>query len=338
MEGDKLPRVSIIIPMRNEEAYIGTCLQSVVEQDYPVTLLEVLIVDGMSEDSSRNIVQSFSNNCPYIRLLENAEKATTCALNIGIREATGDIIIRVDAHCLIEPDYVRSCVRELGNTDADNVGGPMRPIGKSFVQKAIALAMSHPFGVGGGRFHYSEKEMFVDTVYLGAYRREVFERIGLYDEEAHYSEDDELNYRITRSGGRILLSPRIRSHYYPRTSLAGLWRQFFSYGMGKTRTMRKHGRPITWRQLIPPFFVLSLIAGFVGFLADTRFALLLFGVLGSYFMLAVIAAAKIGMREGRRFFLIMPVVFAVIHASYGMGFLTGIAISYWADPILKGKA
>jgi glycosyltransferase involved in cell wall biosynthesis len=319
-----LPMVSVIVPMRNEEQHIARCLESVACQDYPKDLMEVLVIDGMSEDTSREIVTDYVRRYSFIRLLHNPGRATTTALNKGIVESQGQIIIRADAHCSLEPDYIHCCVNALLSTGAENVGGLMRPIGTTFLETAIGLGMSSPFGIGSGRFHYSEKAMFVDTVYLGAYPREVFDKIGLYDEMAHYSEDDELNYRLIKSGGKIFLSPQIKSQYYPRSSLSALWKQYLNYGWGKVRTIKKHGRPASWRHLVPPVFVISVIGSLLLFAVNPAFGWLTIGICGSYLISAIFVSAKICFRESWKFFPVLPIIFATLHLSYGIGFLTGI--------------
>jgi glycosyltransferase involved in cell wall biosynthesis len=317
------PMVSVIIPVRNEEQYITQCLQSVIDQDYPKDLMEVLVIDGMSQDSSREIVGDFVTANSFVKLLQNPKQSTTSALNMGINESTGHIIIRIDAHCSVNPDYVRCCVNALEQTGAENVGGLMRPVGTTFMEKVVAFATCSPFGIGSGRFHYCEKEMYVDTVYLGAYRRETFERIGLYDEKAHYAEDDELNFRLVKSGGKIFLTPRIRSTYYPRSSLSALWKQYYNYGRGKVRTIKKHGRLASWRHIVPPVLVLSVI---ISLLLAVNPALWwpIAGICGSYVVSAILVSATICFREGWQYFPVLPIVFTTIHVGYGTGFLMGI--------------
>lgn len=319
-----LPKVSVIIPMRNEEKYIGKCLQSVIDQDYPRNLVEILVIDGMSDDGSRKIVSNFSQRYSNIKLIDNPEVATVCALNKGISESKGSIIIRVDAHCYIKSDYILQCVSALMQTGADNVGGLMRPIGMDFIGKAVAFAMSSPFGMGSGRFHYAEKEIFVDTVYLGCYRRKVFNKIGMYDEQLHYSEDDELNYRLIKDGGKIFLTPKIKSHYYCRSSLSSLWRQYYNYGYGKVRTLKKHKGLPSWRHVAPPTFVLSIIGSSVLWVVNSIFGWLLLAVSSGYLGLSITTSFKISFQKGWRYFLVLPITFGVIHFSYGIGFLYGI--------------
>jgi len=321
--------------MRNEERYIAQCLASVVRQNYPKDLTEVLVIDGMSQDSSREIVRAFVRKYVFVKLLNNSKKVTTSALNKGIMESKGRIIVRVDAHCVIAPDYITCCVDALQRTGAENVGGLMRPIGTTFLEKGIAVAMSSPFGVGFGKFHYSEKEMFVDTVYLGAYRREVFEKTGLYDEEAYYGEDDELNYRLIKSGGRIFLSPTIRSQYFPRSSLLALCKQYYRYGRGKTWTIRKHGRLGSWGHLMPATFVLSIILSIVLYIVNPVFGWLIAGIGGSYFISASLVSAKNALKEGWEYLPILPLIFSTLHFSYGIGFLEGIISMYFFDSFGK---
>jgi glycosyltransferase involved in cell wall biosynthesis len=326
-----LPTVSVIIPMRNEEQHIAGCLESVAYQEYPKDLMEVLVIDGMSEDTSREIVTDYTMKYSFIRLLYNPGRATTSALNKGIVESQGQIIVRVDAHCSLEPDYIHSCVNALIETKAENVGGLMRPTGTTFLEKAIGLAISSPFGIGGGKFHYCEKEMFVDTVYLGAYPRKVFDNIGLYDENAHYSEDDELNYRLIKSGGKIFLSPQIKSRYYPRSSLSALWRQYLNYGWGKVRTIKKHGKPAAWRHLAPPVFLVSVIGSLLLFVFNPTFWWLTAGICGSYIVSATLVSAKTSFNKGWKYFPVLPLVFATLHISYGTGFLLGTFQFYFFD-------
>jgi len=321
---DNGPTVSVIIPVRNEEQHIARCLESVVQQDYPKDLMEVLVVDGMSGDSSREIVSTFSNRYPFIRLLRNPKQVTAAALNKGISQSKGQLILRVDAHCFIEPDYIRLCLRTLEETGADNVGGVVIPIGTSLMQEAIGFALSSFFGIGSGRFYHCDAGMFIDTVSFGAYRREVFERIGLYDEDALFGEDDDLNYRLTRSGGRIYLSPKIRSRYYPRSSLSTLWKQYYNFGRGKVHTMRKHGRPLALRHLIPPVFVMSVVGSLALYPIRPLFGCFFAGICGSYVILAILSSAKISRREGLKYLPVMLVVFPTMHLSYGLGFLMGI--------------
>jgi succinoglycan biosynthesis protein ExoA len=319
-----LPLVSIIVAMRNEERFIERCLDSVATQDYPRELLEVLVVDGRSTDRSREIVSGMLDRVPHLRLLDNERRISPVAFNIGIRNARGKVLTIISAHCSLAPDYVSSCVEYLQKTDADCVGGPIETVGETEGAKAIALAMSSPFGVGDALFRYSERESYVDTLAFGAYRREVFQRVGLFDEELVGSEDDEFNYRLRSQGGKLLLTPAIRSFYYGRSSLGALCWQYFAYGRGKVRVVRRHPGQIRVRHLIPSLFVLSLlVSGLLG-LFSPLFALLLALIVGCYLLAALVVALRISRREGWRYLPLLILAFACLHLSYGMGFIVGL--------------
>ncbi len=319
-----LPLVSIIVAMRNEEAFIRQCLDSLAAQDYPQHLLETLVVDGRSTDCSQGIVQAMQEQMPTLSLLDNEKRVSPAAFNIGLKQARGEVVIIISAHCYLAPDYVSRCVEYLSKTDADCVGGPIETIGERDTARAIALAMSSPFGVGDALFRYSREETYVDTLAFGAYRREVFDRVGLFDESLVGSEDDEFNYRLRSSGGRLLLTPAIRSFYYGRRSFGALCGQYFRYGLGKIRVMVKHPRLVRLRHFVPSLFVLSLVLlALLGFVRPL-FALLLGGVLGCYLIASLLASLRVAARHGWRLLPLLPVAFACLHVAYGAGFLVGL--------------
>jgi len=246
-------------------------------------------------------------------------------MNIGIRHAKGaDVILRVDGHTILAPDYIRRCVEYLHRTGADNVGGLMRPVGNTYVGRAIAMTMQSPLAVGNAKFRYAQEDQEVDTVYLGAFRREVFERVGLYDETLVRNQDYELNYRIRSQGGRVFLSPSIRSTYLVRDSLMSFARQYLDYGYWKAQMIRKHPRSIRPRQMAPPLLVLGLMVS--GALAPLLrpSAYLLASLLISYLSLALIFAVTTAYRHGWRYLPILPITFATMHLSWGLGFLWGL--------------
>lgn len=325
------PLVSVVLPIRNEVGHLARCLDAVMAQDYPGDRLEVLVTDGMSDDGTREIVAGYIRRYSNIRLLDNPQRIVPTALNIAIRAARGDIIIRVDGHTTIAPDYVRQCVAALQRTGADNVGGRMNAEAPGYFGKGAALATSSPFGVGSARFHYSDREEWVDTVYMGAYRREVFDRIGLFDEEMVRDQDDEFNYRLRTDGGRILLCPQIRSQYTNRNSPQRLWRQYFEYGYWKVRVLQKHPRQMSWRQFVPPAFVLALL-GALG-LSALGIILPLTLVAVSYLLANLAASAWLAGRHGLQYLVILPIVFLILHISYGAGFLKGFVhfAGRWGD-------
>jgi succinoglycan biosynthesis protein ExoA len=315
------PRVSIVLAMRNEEGFIADCLQALVNQDYPRERMEILVVDGLSDDRSPEIVQAWCARYPHIALLSNSKRRTPCGFNTGIRASTGDLIAVVSAHCELEPDYIRQCVSCLGRSGADNVGGPMRPVGETFWSQNIGLATSTPFGIGNSQFHYSQKEQFVDTVYMGMYRREMLAQIGLFDETLVRNQDYELNYRLRAAGGKIFYTPAIKSWYHGRSTLRDLWAQYFQYGFWKARVIRLHPDSTRLRHLAAPMFILAL--------ASTLLLALLYGpavILPALVVLAYAAASVLATialvlrRHGWRFLGSLPITFAVIHVSWGLGF------------------
>lgn len=321
------------MPIRNEARYIRRSLGAVLTQDYPAERIEVIVADGMSTDGTREIIQSLQVEHPNLHLIDNLGKFVPTGLNAAIRQATGDIVIRVDGHTEIAPDYVRQCVETLERTGADNVGGCMTAVASGFFGRAVALATSTPFGVGGARFHYSDREEYVDTVYMGAWRREVFDRIGYFDEELVRNQDDEFNYRLLKHGGRILLNPQIQSRYTNRSTPGSLWRQYLQYGFWKVRVMQKHPRQMRLRQFVPPTFVAALLgSAFLSPLSPYGWALLAL-IAGAYLLANLSASAWVSAKHDWRHLPLLPLVYAILHLSWGLGFLIGLVrfANRWGD-------
>jgi len=317
-------RVSIIVPCRNEAAHVEEFLDALLRQRAPGLDLEVLVVDGMSNDGSREIVARYATRHSSIRILANPALVVSTGLNVALRAATGDIVLRMDVHTSYADDYVLQCVRVLERTGADNVGGPWVARGHGVVSEAIAAAFASPIVSGGGRAHAAAYEGPVDTVYLGCWRRDAFRRFGLFDEELVRNQDDEFNFRITRAGGVVWQSPAIRSWYMPRNSLRGLYRQYFQYGYWKVRVMQKHGRPAAWRHVAPAASLLTVVLLGVGsmFLSPARW--LLGGLLLAYAVALALGTLGLARRNGwAKLAPVLPAVFATYHAAYGMGFLLG---------------
>lgn len=315
------PTVSVILPVRREGRGFAATLTRVLEQDYPA-IAEILVVDGMSDDDTRQVVAGFAARDPRVKLLDNPGRIVPTAMNVGIRAATGSIVVRVDGHTRIQPDYVSRCVEALAASRADCVGGRMDAVGDSFIGRAVAAATSGPFGVGDSHFHYSQTPRFTETVYLGSWQKESLVRAGGFDEEMVRNQDDELNYRIRKAGGTVWLDPSIRSEYTPRGSLLKLWSQYRQYGLWKVRVFQKHPPMMRWRHFVPAAFVLAALTA--GVLAVTvpwgRYALA--GGAAVYVMAAILAAMRTPARPSER--MVMPLVFATIHAAYGTGFLVGL--------------
>jgi glycosyltransferase involved in cell wall biosynthesis len=325
--------VSIIVPCRNEAAFIDSFLQSLLRQTGADKIGEILIADGMSDDGTRDNITSWMTDNTRIRVIDNPEGIVSTGLNRAIKAARGNVIVRMDVHTEYDPDYLRQCIQVLEETGADNVGGPWVAVGKSYVQKAIALAFRSPFSSGGARSHDAVYEGPVDTVYLGCWRRKTLEDIGMFDEELDRNQDDELNLRLSRSGGLIWQSPRIRSRYYPRPSVHALFRQYVQYGYWKVRVIRKHHIPASFRHVIPGGFVMSLLV--LLFLAPfSTFCLHAATTLFFMYASANIAVSFLTCITSRNlvFLPVLPAIFGAFHFGYGLGFLAGCV-----DFILLGR-
>lgn len=334
--GDILSSVSVIIPCRNEASTLSHLLNSVSAQEHPSGTMEILFADGQSTDGTRELLASAAQVDSRIKVIDNPARYVAKGLNAALRVARGSIIVRMDAHTEYAPDYVCRCVEVLNATGADNVGGPARTKADTYLQRAVAAAYHSPFSVGGARFHNPEYEGWVDTVTYGCWRREAFEKFGLFDEELVRNQDDEHNLRIVRGGGRIYQSPSIKSWYKPRGSLKALFHQYLQYGYWKVRVIQKHRVPASWRHLVPGAFVLSvlllllmLIGGgaFPGLL-EPRFraaSLLLLGlVCGSYGLAIGTASLITAAKTEWKLLPVLPLVFPCYHLGYGVGFLFGV--------------
>ncbi|HMN61043.1 MAG TPA: glycosyltransferase family 2 protein, partial [Anaerolinea sp.] len=305
--------VSIILPVRNEEKYIGPCLDQVFNQvgfDGPV---EVIVADGMSTDRTREIVRQYQEKHPNLILVDNPGKIVPIGMNLALRQANGEIIIRVDGHCIIAQDYLQNCVNHLLQDGVDGVGVPMQTIAENHLSEVIAIAMSSIFGVGNSAFRTTnDKTMLVDSVPFPAYTRAIIQKAGPYDEELVRNQDDEYNYRIRELGGKILLAGDVRSTYYSRGSLQKLWMQYFQYGYWKVRVLQKHPRQMSLRQFIPPAFVASLLLSIILTIATHWgwFALAL--VVGSYLLANLTASMITAGRKGIRYAPLLPLTFAIL--------------------------
>ena len=314
------PPITIILPTLNERSFIRDCLDSLFAQDYP-NIVEILVVDGGSTDGTRDIVQ---NEGGTVRLLENPRMTAAAAMNVGIAECRTELFVRVDAHTLYAKNYVSQSVITQRESGASVVGGPMRPVGSNPFARAVAAVTSSPIGMGPGKFHYSETLQEVETVYLGIFRREEVLSVGGYDETnlQWAAEDQELNYRIRRAGGRILLDPAIRSTYFPRSTPRALARQYHNYGMCKASTMKKHKRLPYLRPLVPAGMVMAVALWIVasalqGFFWWTPLPLVVYAI----------AAIVLGFRFARELGVTWhrsAVALTICHWTYGFGFWRGI--------------
>ncbi len=315
---------------------MGRCLGQLLDQDYPRDRYEIVVADGMSTDRTREIAENFKGNGVPLSVVPNPGLGRAQGLNAAIRAAKGDVIIRVDARTVIGKDYVSRCVRTLLETGADNVGGLQKPLASTPTQEAIGLALAHPFGVGNAAFRLGRKSGFVDTVYLGCFRREVFDKVGLFDEEAPViSEDSDINYRIRRAGGKVYLDKEIVAYYSPRETFCDLWKQYFRYGGARAGTLLKHKRLFSWRQVVPPLFLAVLGLLPVLALADARILKLFGGVLGLYVLLD--GAVSLKLARQRRALALFPrllLAFPCMHVAWALGFWKRLLLperpgTYW---------
>jgi glycosyltransferase involved in cell wall biosynthesis len=318
-------KISVICPVYNEEKYIGGCIESLMKQDFTWDESEIILVDGLSTDKTRQIIRDYIVKYPFIKLLDNPRKITPVSLNIAIRAAENDIIFRIDAHTTYPPTYFSVLSKHLIELKADNVGGICRtlPGGKGLIPVSIAKVMSSIFGMGNSYFRIGAKKiMEVDTVPFGCFRREVFERIGLFDEELIRNQDDEFNGRIIKNGGKIFLIPDVIIDYYARDKVSKLSQMFYQYGLFKPLVNKKLGSSATVRQFFPLLFVLLLFAAMVFLTFSLPFYELLLAGLGLYLILAITFAVKDGDTLGQA--LLMPILYFVLHVSYGYGYIRGI--------------
>ena len=311
------PLVSVVIPMRNESGWIDRCLGSVLAQDWPAQRMEILVVDGMSDDGSYEKVLAMAASDPRIRVFRNPSRIVPSSLNIAIEAARGDIIARVDAHTVLEPDYLRRGVEVLARTRADNVGGPMVSVGGGITGDAIATAMRSRFGIGA-YFHFARDEREADTVYMGMWLRDVFSRVGLFDEELVRNQDDEFSYRIRKAGGRIVVTPVMRSRYQNRTSWRALAKQFYEYGLWKVRVLQRHPTQMSARHFVPPAFDAFVLCGLATGGAPRLAAAGALVVYGAVVLMVGAAEAE----SGRR--LRTSAALAILHHAWAMGFLVGL--------------
>jgi len=322
-----LMKVSVIIPCRNERNYIGNLLENIVAQTHPKEDMEVFVVDGMSDDGTREIVEKYERRYGYITLVDNEERVVPHALNRGIRLAKGENIIIMGAHSVYPNDYISRLLHWQQKLNADNVGGiaEAMPVSQTPAARAVAIVLAHPFGVGNAWFRIGAKEpREVDTVPFGCYKREVFDNIGLFDEDLIRNQDDEFNMRLKRKGGKIFIVPEIRIVYYPREKIGQLWRMYHQYGLFKPLIMVKTGAPSNLRQFAPPLFVLfpAVLAALGAAWLPLFYAAC--AVVGMYCIVNLYFSFRLALRNGIRLFFPLCCCFATVHYGYGTGYLRGI--------------
>lgn len=312
---------SIIIPMRNEAAFIGPCLDSVLANDFPRDQYEILVVDGNSTDGSREVITSRASTRPAIRLLDNPEGIVSTAMNAGIRQSRGTYIVRMDAHSQYPPNYIRTCIGELERTGAESVGGcaVTKPGANTLVAKAIAWITQHPVGVGNAAYRLGQGDRFVDTVPFGTFRKALFDRIGLYREDLVRNQDYELNTRIRQSGGKIYLTSKTNIVYYNVPTFAKFMAQAYNNGAYVAQMWMRNPASFCWRHGAPLLFTGGLLGGLaLGMLAPQIWTGLFF-FLAIYFLTVLIVALQISFRHGAKYLPVLPGLFLACHLVYGLG-------------------
>jgi succinoglycan biosynthesis protein ExoA len=321
--------MSVVVPCRNERAWVGPCLDSILASDYPRGRMEILVADGRSDDGTREIVEAYASRDPRIRLIDNPQRTTPAALNRAIGAARGEIVARLDAHAQISPDYLRRAAAYLDSTGADNVGGAMRTLARDAgpFAEPIRVVLTHPFGVGNSRFRTGSAEReWVDTVFGGCWRRELFTRIGMFNERLERSQDLEFNLRLRRAGGRILLAPDLETRYYARAALGAFCRHNWTNGVWAVLPFA-YSRvvPVRWRHLTPLVLVAALLTTLAGASWGWAPGWLAVAVAGPYALANLAASAAVAVRRRSLWLaLLLPVAFASLHLPYGAGSLWGV--------------
>jgi glycosyltransferase involved in cell wall biosynthesis len=321
------PLISVVIPTCNEVGFIDKCLDSIFSADFPPGDMEVLVVDGMSDDGTRTKLANWCKKHPTLRVLDNPRRVVPAAMNIGIRAARGKWIVRLDAHSTYPTNYFTLCLDTASRTGADNVGGIFVPFLRDDCAEAklVRALTTHRFGVGNAGFRVSTHEGWADTIPYGCYRREIFEAIGLYDERLVRNQDYEINRRLIKRGGRIWLNPAIQIRYYNQSSLSGLLQQAFVTSQWNLWMWFVAPYSFAWRHAIPSGFVATLLTALLGLLFSTSIAATSLAlILLPYSVAALLASFQQAHRQGLWMVLFLPFLFLAYHLAYGLGGLRGL--------------
>ncbi len=320
------PEVSVVIPMHNEQRYIRPCLESLAGQTFPLDRMEVLVVDGASTDRSAEVVESMAGAFPNLRLLRNTVRWTPDSLNMAIREARAEVIVRLDSHCRYESDYVALCLETLRRTGAGCVGGRLvaESGGPGLSAEAIREVQMSRFGTGGSRWRSGGQAGTVDTVPFGCFPREVFDRVGLYDVRLPRNQDNELASRIRAFGYRVYFDPRIRATYYTRRNLRDYFRMLWLNGLYHSLTWRVNPHSFQWRHFIPMLFLVGVVGWFVSLFVSLPVACAGGAVVGLYCLLDLAFSIRIARGTGWRLLWVVPWLFALTHLFYGFSTLAGL--------------
>ncbi len=315
--------ISIIIPCRNEAKYISACLDSILKNGHPLDAMEIVVADGCSEDNTADIVRAYAEKYPFIRYLRNEGRTVPFALNLALRHTGAPVIVRMDAHSTMDTGYIAQGLRVLAERpEVGNVGGVFVNSYENEQAECIANAMAHPFGVGNASFRLADKDGYVDTVPYGIFRREVFEKVGMYDMQLTRNQDDELNYRIEQGGFKIYLDRKIRVLYTVRGNFQKLWKQYYQYGYFKVLVNRKHKTVTSVRQLIPMLFIAGLILGAVFSLLHIYIFYAYLATVLLYLGLNIFTSLRLA--NGFSSFFYTLRAFLTLHFSYGLGYWQGV--------------
>lgn len=322
-------QTAIIVPCYNEQGTIHLLLDALYAQTYPRAAMEVIIADGGSTDGTQAVIQTWQDQHPdlSVSVVENRARIIPAALNVAINASGGSFIVRLDAHSRPEPDYVERSVAAVADGRGQNVGGAwdIQPGSDHWIASSIAAAAAHPIGAGDAKYRYSGQAGYVDTVPFGAFKRELVEEVGFFDETLLTNEDYEFNTRIRQAGGKIWFDPQIRSVYYARESLPALARQYWRYGYWKVQMLRRYPHTVRWRQALPPLFVaglilLAVLSPFIGMAGY-----FLAGILALYLLILLAVGVQLGLKNKKFAFILgVPLAIASMHFSWGTGFLWGL--------------
>lgn len=319
--------VSIIIPVYNEELYIGECLKSIINQTYE-HIIEILVIDGMSTDSTREILKSLKNK--KITLLDNEKRIQSAALNKGIKMAKGDVVVRIDGHAIYDKNYVKECISTLDkfkDHNVVNVGGPTYLLtSKSYVENSIVFLHESKFGIGVAKFRQKDYDGFVDTVWNGAFYRWVFDKIGFYNENFTRSEDNDLNNRILKSGYKIYQNKNIIAYYKPRSSIKKVLSQNYGNGKAIGKSIIDNRDIVRIRHIVPLIFFLTIVIFALTYNFSQLSKIIEIVALGSYFIIDMVECIKIGIKNGIKYIPLMFVLFFLLHIMYGLGTMIGFFI------------
>ncbi len=318
-------KVSVLIPCRNEVHHIENCIRNVYDFEPPEGGFEVIVIDGMSDDGTREVLSSLREEYATLRVIDNPLRTVPHAMNLGILQARGEYIIRTDVRCVHPRTYLKDLIRLSEETGADNVGGVLVPVGETYTQKSIAAAYGSPVAMGGALRDRGDFVGETDAVYGGCFRRERLLEVGMYDETMVRNQDDELSFRLRKSGGRVLQSGKIKVKYFPRRHFRQLFKQFLQYGYWKVAVLRKHPAQSSWRHYAPAVLVSGFSGMFLAALINGRFLPLLLTCSGGYLLALSAESVRLSRKKGE--LSLWPGVvtaIAAIHSGFGLGFIAGV--------------